>query len=95
MRITATVEVDLSAFVADRYLYFGDAEIAHLYRYAPVAAPVALTLRIGDALAVEWTDRAVDALEGAQSVAIVGTSLRGVETAMVALQAQFERRAAA
>lgn len=94
MRITATVEVDMSPFVEHQCLVFGDREVRHLYRLAPVAAPVALTIRIGDAVSVVWDERAVDALVGAQSVAIVGTSLRGVESAMVALQARFEERAA-
>jgi hypothetical protein len=94
VRITATVEVDMTRFVQDRCLYFGDREVQHLYRYAPVAAPVGLTIRIGDAVSVVWDERSVDALVGAQSVAVVGSSLRGVESAMAALQAQFEARAA-
>ena len=94
MRITATVEVDMSEFVQDGLLYFGDAEVRHLYWLAPGPAPVHVTLRIGAARSVVWTERAVDALIGAQSVALVGSSSLGLSVAMAELQAQFEGRAA-
>jgi hypothetical protein len=94
MRITATVEVDMTGFVHDQCLYFGDAEIRHLYRLAPVPAPMHITLLIGDARSVVWTTRAVEALVGAQSVALVGSSSLGLSVAMAELQAQFEGRAA-
>lgn len=94
MRITATVQVDMSSFVDHHCLYFGDPEIHHMYRLAPVSSPVSIELNIGDATSVAWTHRAVDALVGAQSVSIIGTSLRGVQDAMASLQGQFEGRAA-
>lgn len=94
MRITATVEVDMTPYVQHRHLYFGDNEIRHLYGYIPVGAPLHITLRIGDAQAVTWTERAVDALVGAQSVALVGSSSAGLSAAMAVLQSQFEDRAA-
>jgi hypothetical protein len=94
MRITATVEVDLTSYVQDQCLYFGDAEVRHLYGHVPVGAPLHITLRVGDARTVVWTERAVDALLGAQSVALVGSSSLGLSVAMAELQAQFESRAA-
>ena len=94
MRITATVQVDMTGFVHNQCLYFGDAEIRHLYALAPVPSPMHITLLIGDARSVSWTPRAVDALIGAQSVALVGSSSLGLSVAMAELQAQFEQRAA-
>ena len=94
MRITATVQVDMTAYVQDQCLYFGDAAIRHLYTHLPVPAPVHITVQIGDARSVVWTERAVDALVGAQSVALVGSSSLGLSVAMAELQAQFEGRAA-
>jgi hypothetical protein len=94
MRITATVEVDMTPHVRDDLLLFGDTEVRHLYGHVPVGAPLHITLRIGSARSVVWTERAVDALVGAQSVALVGSSSLGLSAAMSDLQHQFESRAA-
>jgi len=94
VRITATVEVDMTRFVRDDCLVFGDTEVYHLYRSVPVFAPLHVTLRVGDARSVVWTPRAVDALVDAQSVALVGSSSVGLSAAMAALQVKFEERAA-
>lgn len=94
MRITGTVRVDMTMFVANRCLYFGDDECHYLWSLSPSSGPLNVEVNIGEANDVVWTERAVDSLAAAQSVAIVGDDVVGVEHAMAELQAQFEQRAA-
>lgn len=94
MRITGTVRVDMTMFVVDRFLYFGDNECHYLWSLSPSGCPLSVEVNIGEANEVVWTARAVDVLAAAQSVSIVGDDVIGVGHAMAELQAQFEQRAA-